>query len=202
MGTGTPTLKHFHWDGVIPPASPSTFPLLYLSSIFPVSPKHPPIIPKPVFLQNRPIIPLNSLLRPSATIPAFPQQGAGGSGSGLTLKRRNAAIQQLRLCSSSLQSSFRPFTPLRTLWGCGRGRSRHGGSPRVALRGQRALGAGGRRRERPRRGQGHPHLDAEAELGGSPVELLALGHVVDVGLGEVSEVLEVPGVLGGGRCQG
>lgn len=34
---------------------------------------------------------------------------------GLTLKRRNAAIQQVRLCSSSLQSSFRPFTPLRTL---------------------------------------------------------------------------------------
>lgn len=43
------------------------------------------------------------------------------------------------------------------------------------------------------------HLDAEAELGGRPVVLLALRHVVDVGLGEVGEVLQVPGVLGPGR---
>lgn len=39
-------------------------------------------------------------------------------------------------------------------------------------------------------------LDAEAELGGRPVVLLALRHVVYVGLGEVGEVLQVPGVLG------
>lgn len=38
-------------------------------------------------------------------------------GLGLTLKRRKAASQQVRLCSSSLQNTRSPLWPLRSLLG-------------------------------------------------------------------------------------
>lgn len=37
----------------------------------------------------------------------------------LTLKRRKAANQQVRLCSSSLQKMRSPLWPFRSLFGCG-----------------------------------------------------------------------------------
>lgn len=123
--TGTPHPETFSLGWGHPSSIPLELfhiPPLHLSSIFPALPNHP----STASTQNPPIIPPNSLWcplqHPSPSSQCPPS-------AGLTLKSRNAAIQQLRLCSSSLQSSFRPFTPLRTLWGCGRGRSRHGAAP-------------------------------------------------------------------------
>lgn len=41
-----------------------------------------------------------------------------GHSQGPTLKRRKAANQQLRLCSSSLQKTRSPLWPFRSLLGC------------------------------------------------------------------------------------
>lgn len=133
MDTGTPHPETFSLGWGHPSSIPLELfhiPPFYLSSIFPALPKRPSTSSTQRYPSR---IPPLSLQIPSSVPPSIPLHHPSvppaRGPSGLTLKSRNAAIQQLRLCSSSLQSSFRPFTPLRTLWGCGRGRSRHGAAP-------------------------------------------------------------------------
>lgn len=54
-----------------------------------------------------------------ATSPPSGKASPPAIPGGLTLKRRKAASQQVRLCSSSLQKMWSPLWPFRSLLGWG-----------------------------------------------------------------------------------